>query len=396
MSFSRAESDGLVDSLFARGVTLIAGVPCSYFGSLFDSVTRPGGPAYLPASNEGEAVALAAGAWLAGGLGVVICQNSGLGNMVSPLTSLLYPFKIPILMLVTWRGEPGHEDEPQHEQMGRLTPGLLEFLEISTSFLPGGNVDVSGYLDEVFANMSATGRSHAIIVRRDDFDPSTAIADIAEGRRAIPLAAPRRLAPGSMPTRMEALQEFVRAIPPEAAVIATTGKSARELFTIGDSERYLYCVGAMGYASALAHGLALATRRRIYVLDGDGAAIMHLGNLATIGASNPQNLVHIVLDNGSYDSTGGQPTNSASVDFAAIAGACGYADVVGCGSLEDFAREVASSDHTGSRFIHLSIQPGSLKKLGRPDITPEAVGKRMRDFIRAGGDRQKAMRAAEV
>jgi phosphonopyruvate decarboxylase len=362
--------DYFVDQLRARRIGLFTGVPCSYLTPVIDEVIARDETRYVVASSEGEALAMASGAWLGGKLGVVMCQNSGLGNMVNPLTSLNAPFGIPVLLLVTWRGKPGTVDEPQHEIMGRMTTALLDLMGIPWSLLPGDEEEIPASLEKAISTMSATERPYALILSGDSFCRP---ADKAQG--------PAPQEPAAHPTRSAALEAFLSVVPADAAVIATTGKSGRELFTLQDSPRHLYCVGSMGYANALAHGLALASERQVFVIDGDGAALMHLGNLSSIGATQPRNLVHIVLDNGTYDSTGGQPTVSKSVDFAKVALASGYARGVSCSSLKDFVAEVASPPSGGPTLIHLKIRPGSMKQLGRPVVTPHSVARRLRGFI---------------
>ncbi len=165
-------------------------------------------------------------------------------------------------------------------------------------------------------------------------------------------------------------------------MIATTGKCGRELFTLADREQHLYQVGSMGGASGMALGLALNTPRPVIVLDGDGAALMKLGALATIGAYRPANLTHILLDNGVHDSTGGQATVSPGVDFAAIALACGYRYATSCDSLQGFGAALRAADTLeGPKLIHLRIAPGSMDKLGRPTIAPAEVARRFKAFV---------------
>ena len=165
-------------------------------------------------------------------------------------------------------------------------------------------------------------------------------------------------------------------------MIATTGKCGRELFTLDDRDQHLYQVGAMGGASGMALGVALNTERPVVVLDGDGAALMKLGTFATIGAYAPKNLMHILLDNGVHDSTGGQATVSASVDFAAIALACGYAYGAACADLDGFEQAYrAAAGAQGPSLIHLKTQPGSMAVLGRPTVKPQDVARRFKAFL---------------
>jgi phosphonopyruvate decarboxylase len=189
----------------------------------------------------------------------------------------------------------------------------------------------------------------------------------------------------ALPSRVAVLEHFLAATDDATAVIATTGKCGRELFTLADRRQHLYQVGSMGGASAMGLGVALNTARTVVVLDGDGAALMKMGNLATIGAYAPGNLVHILLDNGVHDSTGGQATVSASVDFAAVAVACGYRYTASCWSLADFdaaLRDVATQAKPA--LIHMHIAPGSMVKLGRPTVGPVEVARRFKAFLAEG------------
>jgi phosphonopyruvate decarboxylase len=181
------------------------------------------------------------------------------------------------------------------------------------------------------------------------------------------------------------LEAFLDVADDEMAVIATTGKCGRELFTLADRPSHLYQVGSMGGASAMGLGVALNSTKTVVVLDGDGALLMKMGNLATIGAYGPKNLIHIVLDNGVHDSTGGQATVSASVDFAAVAVACGYRYAARCQTLEGFGLALRNAvTHPKPSLIHVHIAPGSLNTLGRPTIGPADVARRFKDFLASG------------
>jgi phosphonopyruvate decarboxylase len=357
----------LLRQLVDRGADFFTGVPCSHLDPLLSAIHGSPDVRYVAASSEGESVALCAGTWLAGRLGVVMCQNSGLGNMVNPLTSLSASSRIPCLLIVSWRGEPGRPDEPQHELMGRMTPGLLDLMEIKWRHLPSSEADLPAVLDEVFAHIASTRRPYAILVRPGDLTRE------GGGQRPDPagMAVP-------LPSRHEALSRIAEALPAEAVVVATTGKCGREFSSIRDRERNFYCVGAMGYANAVAHGVALGTSEPVYVLDGDGALLMHLGNLSTIGATAPPALTHIVLDNGTYDSTGGQATAAATVDFAALARACGYPTVARCEDLDELTRHLGRRAGSGPTLLHLRIRPGSVEKLGRPKRRPPEIAEKLK------------------
>jgi phosphonopyruvate decarboxylase len=363
------------------GYDFYTGVPCSFLTPLINGVLSSPALAYVGAASEGEAVAIAAGAWLAGRRTVVMCQNSGLGNAVNPLTSLNAPFRIPTLFITTWRGEPGIPDEPQHEVMGRITEELLSLIGVERAPFPCEAGDLAPAFARAAERMAVTGLPFALVMRKGDVAEeelhSIPLLPPASGRRVdFPLDDLR-------PSRAAALELFLRLVAPDAAVIATTGKCGRELFTLADRPQHLYQVGSMGGASGTALGVALNSERPVVVLDGDGAALMKLGTFATIGAYAPRNLLHILLDNGAYESTGGQPTVSASVDFAAVALACGYGHAASCGTLDGFeaALREATAISRGPALIHLRISHGSMAKLGRPTVAPAEVARRFKAFL---------------
>ncbi len=364
------------------GIDFYTGVPCSYLAPLINRVISDPACRYVGATSEGEAVAIAAGAWLAGRLPVVLCQNSGLGNTVNPLTSLNHSFRIPSLLVVTWRGEPGHPDEPQHTVMGEVTHALLDTIRIPHAGFPEQPEEIADRLATAGSLMRDTGLPFALVMRKD------AVAPEPLHPPAAPALAPGRLQDlrghGPRPARIDVLSSALGLLPEDAAVIATTGKCGRELFTLADREQHLYVVGSMGGASAIGLGVATQVAHPVVVLDGDGAALMKLGNLATIGAQAPEKLVHVILDNGVHDSTGGQETVSATVDFAAVAVACGYRNAVRSDDLPGFERAFAEALRTpGPHLLHVRIRPGSLEKLGRPTVGPVAVAERFKAFLAA-------------
>ena len=364
----------------AHAVSFFSGVPCSFLTPLINRAIGDADTTYIGATSEGEAVGIAAGAWLAGRGNAMMCQNSGLGNAVNPLTSLNHPFRIPTLLIVTWRAGPGISDEPQHELMGRITPQLLDLMNIPHRPFPCADTQVDSAVDEAMAHMRGTHTPFALIMEKgsvatDALMPPT-VNPPATGHV-------QDLCTGSEPlSRAQALEKLLEEIPGEAAVIATTGKCARELFTLGDRPQHLYQVGSMGCASSMGLGVAINTGHTVVVIDGDGAALMKLGSMATIGAHRPRNLVHVLLDNGVHDSTGGQPTVSPSVDFSALANACGYAEALSCDDLEGFGQALAGAWRgDGPHFIHMRIAPGSMAKLGRPTLAPMTIARRFRDFL---------------
>lgn len=365
----------------SAGFDFYTGVPCSLLTSLINEVIGSSAIHYVGATSEGEACGIAAGAWLAGRTPVVILQNSGLGNTVNPVTSLNHPFRIPALMLVTWRGEPGIHDEPQHKVMGEMLHQLLDAMGVAHAPLPSTAAELASALGQARDHMSASGLPFAFVVRKGQIGgdipaPAPKVPDLhIAATQPEPLSA-------QLPTRFATLSRLLAAVPQDAAIIATTGKTGRELFTIADRDQHLYLVGSMGCASAVALGVALSASRPVVALDGDGAALMKLGNLATIGAEKPERLIHVLLDNGVHDSTGGQATASAGVDFAGIAAASGYRSAASVASESGFSRAVANAlGLRGPHFIRVRILPGSIEKLGRPTVTPSKVARRFRRFL---------------
>jgi phosphonopyruvate decarboxylase len=374
------EAHDFLDPARGRGFAFYAGVPCSFLTPIINRVISDPALEYVGATSEGEAVAVAAGAWLAGRKTVVMCQNSGLGNAVNPLTSLSFPFRIPTLLVVTWRGQPGIGDEPQHELMGEITARLFDTMRVPHRPFPVTSEDVEPALALAEAEMGRSGLPFALVMAKDTVRDDGLDEKPADPR---PPGARRDVREhGRRPTRVEVLARFLGLVSPAAAVVATTGKCGRELYTLADRPQHLYQVGSMGCASAMGLGVALHTPRPVVVLDGDGAALMKLGNFATIGSRAPANLVHVVLDNGVHDSTGGQATVSPNVDFAGVALACGYASGASADSLAGFERAwAAARDEPGPHLIHVRIAPGSLAKLGRPTVKPPEVARRFRAFL---------------
>lgn len=376
------------------GFDFYTGVPCSFLTPLINGVISNPDLRYVGAASEGEAVAIAAGAWLAGRRTVVICQNSGLGNAVNPLTSLNAPFRIPTLLITTWRGEPGLKDEPQHELMGQITQDLLDLIGLQQGAFPNTLEAIRPAFARAAEAMDASDLPFAWIMRKGAVQDAE--LDQPPARAQPPGRRFDRPAEGPPPTRAAALQRFLDIVDADAAVIATTGKCGRELFTLDDRPQHLYQVGSMGGASAMGLGVALNTPRPVVVLDGDGAALMKLGAFATIGAYAPKNLVHVLLDNGVHDSTGGQATVSASVDFAGVALACGYAFAASCASLDGFERAFRQARAVGGpAMIHLHIAPGSMATLGRPTVSPADVARRFKAFLAGAPVRAPQEEAAE-
>jgi phosphonopyruvate decarboxylase len=390
------EAGEFVEAARARGFRRYAGVPCSFLTPFINFVLQDRALEYVSMANEGDAVALNAGIALAGEEGrprrsVTLMQNSGLGNAVSPLTSLTWTFRLPQLLIVTWRGQPGVADEPQHALMGPITPAMLETMEIPWELFPTETAAIGAALDRAVAHMEATGRPYALLMQKGSVGPCELVArsGVAEARpRATPRvspgrASPRRGAAEARATRQEALRQVIAHTPADStAVLASTGYCGRELCAIADRPNQLYMVGSMGCVTPFALGLALGRPGLgVVAVDGDGAALMRMGAFATVGACAPRNLKHLLLDNGVHDSTGGQATVSPLISFAGVATACGYADAIETDDVREIGEWLDASALEGPRFARLWIRPGAPHDLPRPSLTPVEVRARlMRHF----------------
>jgi phosphonopyruvate decarboxylase len=371
-----------------HGVRHGAGVPCSYFTPLVNYMTVDPELDYLSATSEGEAVAIAAGMVTAGAPAFALMQNSGLGNAVNPITSLLYIYRMPVVLLVSHRGQPGLPDEPQHERMGQITEQLSELCGLRT------HVFDPEQFDQTLTAAEKDSVPVAYVVRK---------GTLSGGPKAPPLSlsiTSGARAPGNSGTftpvlrREEALSQLLPLLNRDLsnrgapAVIGTTGKLSRELYELddreGDKRNRFYMVGSMGCAAGFGLGIArVKPKRKVLVLDGDGALLMKLGSLASIGFSAPANYHHITFDNGAHESTGGQPTPSPAVDFALAALACGYkhAETV----AEPAALREAAERHLnmpGPTLLRVVIKTGARGARGRPKLSPRGCYERFSAFLR--------------
>ena len=352
------------ESLVAQGFTFFSGVPDSLLKDLCAFIAERVPPEdHVIGANEGGAVALAAGYHLATGrLPVVYLQNSGTGNIVNPLLSLVdnAVYRIPILFVIGWRGEPGVADEPQHVSQGRVMPALLEALGLEHDVLDA-DTDFGPLLVRVRREMVDSGRCHALLVRSGTF--------ASHGSPAKPSA--------NGATRAEALAVVLSALSPKDLVVSTTGMTSREVYALRHERREghgrdFLTVGSMGHCSQIALGVAQhATGRDVYCLDGDGAVLMHMGSLAIIGTQRAPNLRHVVINNGAHDSVGGQPTAARDLDLCAIALACGYRSaeaVQGVDGLTAAVERLRASP--GPAMLEIRVASQAHTDAGRPATMP--------------------------
>lgn len=318
---------------------------------------------HIIAANEGNCTALAAGYHLATGkVPVVYMQNSGEGNIINPVASLLNDkvYAIPVIFVIGWRGEPGIHDEPQHIYQGEVTLKLLEDMDIAT-FVIGKETteeDVETKMSE-FRSVLDSGKCVAFVIRKG------ALTD-----------APKvEYKNDNVMVREEIIQHIVNASG-EDPIVSTTGKASRELFEIreanGQSHKYDFLtVGSMGHSSSIALGVALnKPNTRIWCIDGDGAVLMHMGSMAVLGANKLANLIHVVINNGAHETVGGMPTVAGAIDLVAVAKACGYPNAVCVDSFDSLDKEleIAKSKNELS-LIEVKCSIGARDDLGRPTTT---------------------------
>ena len=363
-----------IDTLVAHGVEFYAGVPdsllknvCAYITDNLDERH------HIIAANEGGAVALAAGYHLATGkVGCVYMQNSGEGNAVNPLASLVDGdvYNIPLLLVIGWRGRPGVHDEPQHVKQGKVTTGLLNVMGINYDVLSKEESTAVKQIDKAVAAMRRN-EVYALVVEKDTFDGYTLQSNVSDTY--------------SM-SREEAIRTVAASIPADAVIVSTTGMISRELFeyrtAMGQNhERDFLTVGSMGHASQIALGIALAQpNRRVYCFDGDGASIMHMGNMAIVGSKAPGNLIHIVFNNGAHDSVGGQPTVGYEIDLVGVARAVRYRNATTVTDKAGLEKALADLD-CGPALLEVRVKKGNRKDLGRPTSTPKQNKEALMAFL---------------
>ena len=358
-----------IEALREKGINCFAGVPdsllkniCAYITDHFDAEHN------IITANEGAAIGLAAGHYLATGQpACVYMQNSGEGNIINPLASLTDQevYNIPVLLLIGWRGRPGVHDEPQHVKQGKVTTGLLNVMGVNYEVLSKEEDKVAKQIEKA-AKALANKEVFALVIEKDTFEDYK-LQDVEVNNLTM--------------TREEAIQTVAAALGEKDCIISTTGMISRELFEYRAAmnqghERDFLTVGSMGHASQIALGIAMAkTDRKVWCFDGDGAAIMHMGSMAIVANKAPKNYVHVVFNNGAHDSVGGQPTVGLKIDLPAVAKAVGYKAAISVSNKEELKKELSTlnsqlSTLGGPVLLQVCVKKGNRKDLGRPTTTP--------------------------
>ena len=355
-----------INTLKDHGIDFYTGVPDSLLKNICAYITDN-----LPtdhniiAANEGGAMGIATGYHLATGkIGCVYMQNSGEGNIINPLASLTDKevYNIPVLLLIGWRGRPGVHDEPQHVKQGKVTTGLLNTMGINYAILPKDEEGAAIQIKIAADFMKKTNECYALIIEKDTFD-AYKLQNVETNDLAM--------------SREEAIQKVASSIEDNACIVSTTGMISRELFEARTSwnqghERDFLTVGSMGHASQIALGIALQKPdRKVYCFDGDGASIMHMGNMAITASMKCKNYVHVVFNNGAHDSVGGQPTVGLKIDLCGVAKAVGYKSTYSVATMDVLQEALTTiKDEEGPILLQICVKKGNRKDLGRPTTTP--------------------------
>ena len=365
------------DTLRGFGIDFYAGVPDSLLKNLCAYITDHADDRHnIIAANEGGAMGLAAGHYLATGqIPVAYMQNSGQGNIINPLASLTDPdvYNIPVLLVIGWRGKPGVHDEPQHVKQGKVTTGLLNMMGIDYTVLSKDEEKAAAQIKKAVDYMQRTNECYALVVEKDTFDTYT-LQNVEKNDLTL--------------SREEAIHIVASAMGEKDVIVSTTGMISRELFEyrIGMNqghERDFLTVGSMGHASQIALGIALVKQdRRVWCFDGDGSTIMHMGSLAIVASKHPHNYIHVVFNNGAHDSVGGQPTVGLNIDLPRIARAVGYPHTYSVSTKEDLLDVLGEiKNQKELSLLEIKVKKGNRKDLGRPTTSPIQNKESLMEFL---------------
>ena len=371
------KSSFFIEKLRENGIDCFAGVPDSLLKNICAYITDHCDAEHnIIAANEGAAVGLAAGHYLATGQpACVYMQNSGEGNIINPLASLTDPevYNIPVLLLIGWRGRPGVHDEPQHVKQGKVTTGLLNVMGINYDVLSKEEDKAEKQIAKAIEALKRK-EVYALVIEKDTFESYT----LLNNQSPINLNL----------SREEAIQTVAAALGEKDCIVSTTGMISRELFeyraAMGQGhERDFLTVGSMGHASQIALGIAMAKPdRKVWCFDGDGAAIMHMGSMAIVASKAPKNYIHVVFNNGAHDSVGGQPTVGLNIDLPAVAKAVGYKATYSVDGKTDLSVILSEAKNLeGPVLIEVKVKKGNRKDLGRPTTTPIQNKETLMEFL---------------
>ena len=366
------------NELSAQGFYFFTGVPDSLLKEfclcIDDFIPRD---KHIITANEGNAVALAAGYYLAQqSLPLVYMQNSGLGNAINPLLSLCDPdvYAIPMLVVIGWRGEPGVKDEPQHVKQGKVQLELLDAMDISYEIISKDDEQVAGKISDVVEVAKNECRPTVLLIKKGTFEKYGKEINKSDDQRM---------------KREEALEIVLESLDDNAIVVSTTGKTSREIFEIREKrsqshQQDFLTVGSMGHCSSIALGITLSKpRRQVVCIDGDGAMLMHLGSLTSIASLKPNNFRHILMNNGVHESVGGQATAAKYIDLSAIVEAVGKSTLFKAETSTELKENISKFlSCVGPSFLELKIRPGSREDLGRPTIRPVDNKKDFMKFLK--------------
>ena len=366
-----------IEKLRENGIDCFAGVPDSLLKNMCAYITDHCDAEHnIIAANEGAAVGIAAGHYLATGQpACVYMQNSGEGNIINPLASLTDPevYNIPVLLLIGWRGRPGVHDEPQHVKQGKVTTGLLNVMGINYEVLAKEEDKAEKQIAKALKALQNKDM-FALVIEKDTFDEYK-LQNVEKNDLTM--------------SREEAIQTVAAALGEKDCIVSTTGMISRELFEYRAAmnqghERDFLTVGSMGHASQIALGIAMAKPdRKVWCFDGDGATIMHMGSIAIVGNKSPKNYVHVVFNNGAHDSVGGQPTVGLKIDLPAIAKAVGYTNAFSVDNKADLMEALKAINMVeGPVLFEVKVKKGNRKDLGRPTTTPIQNKEALMDFLK--------------
>jgi phosphonopyruvate decarboxylase len=358
-----------VETLMEEGFSPFTGVPCSVFKHLINYINDYKKIGHYICSSEGEAMGIAGGLALAGRIPVVYMQVDGYGNAVNPLSSLQLMYRLPALLLVSWRGEPGTNDAPQHQIMGSTIEKFMSVLQIPYTIM---DEEHGNFLNTVQTAMEHVRREYtpyAFVIRKGYFESYE------------PLKKQRDF---DFSARFEYIQALAGMIRKEDVLLGATGFTGRELYKGIDFPGKFYMMGSMGCLAATGLGIAVENAERVvYVLDGDGAVLMKMGSLSTIGYYRPKNLIHICFDNNVYESTGCQKTTSGKTNLAKVAEACGYTYTNTVSTVNDFKKILSNNNPKQMPcFLHVKVRTGTLEVLSRPSDEPEVMRDNLMRFLK--------------